>query len=689
MSKRCLAAILLSGYAAFGVMAQEKGRAQRELMIDLDPIVVTGTGTHQRLKSTPAPVTVVTAADIKKIGITDFQQAMTMLVPSVSFSTNSMGSYLMMNGLSNKYVLVLINGRKLIGDVANNVDLSRIDLSRVKRIEVLNGAGSSLYGSDAIAGVINIITDEPKDAIQLTSSSRYEGYGQFTQTVNANISNEKFGSYTSFKHDQSDGWQSNEKAYSADRKGNVTIVPTAGLMSTGFHSNLVNQKFTYRPSDKLSIYANGGYYWKLTDRPVVEPSVYGGSDYDLHYESYNAGLGGRYNFNKKASVSLDLTNDNYMQSYKYIRVPKGSQVAIGDYNRTKTQQFNEAEAKGIFNFYENSQTVVGLDYRSESLDRPSAGVDKSVYTVAGYLQHEMKLTSQFKAIAGARYDYHQTAHGRLSPKLALMYSCGPINIRGTYSAGYRAPGLDELYYLLNRSKTITVGNTGLKAEKSQYVSLNMEYNNEWLNFSVTGYLNKIKDMISNYTVPFSQLSDQEVTAILDQARKAGITESEIAVLDQLKSYTNADRGLVKGFEVNGLFKLGHGFSLSGNYAYAYARNKIEGVWDNIPRSMRHTGTVTGNYLHGWKNYLLNVNINGRLQSKRFHPGHQYGDAPGYGVWNLNTKHTFTGIRHLDLEVGAGVNNLFDKVDDRPYGVNYSLLSPGRTAYVSLAIKFNK
>ena len=64
-----------------------------------------------------------------------------------------MGSYLMMNGLSNKYVLILINGRKLTGDTSNNIDLSRIDMSRVKRIEVLDGAGSSLYGSDAIAGV--------------------------------------------------------------------------------------------------------------------------------------------------------------------------------------------------------------------------------------------------------------------------------------------------------------------------------------------------------------------------------------------------------------------------------------------------------------------------------------------------------------------------------------------------------
>ena len=145
------------GSIAAGAWAQaDKGETSVDKTVDLNPVVVTGTGTHQRLKNTPAPVSVITANEIKRAGITDFQQAMTMMVPSLSFSPNAMGSYLMMNGLSNKYVLILINGRKVTGDISGNIDISQIDMSRVKRIEVLNGAASSLYGSDAIAGVINI-----------------------------------------------------------------------------------------------------------------------------------------------------------------------------------------------------------------------------------------------------------------------------------------------------------------------------------------------------------------------------------------------------------------------------------------------------------------------------------------------------------------------------------------------------
>ena len=112
----------------------------------------------------------------------------------------------MLNGLSNKYVLILINGKKLTGDSSNNIDLNRIDMSNVKRIEVLKGAGSALYGSDAIGGVINIITNQPINDITVTSNTKVEERGQFTQTANVDIKTEKFASYTSYQRRQADGW---------------------------------------------------------------------------------------------------------------------------------------------------------------------------------------------------------------------------------------------------------------------------------------------------------------------------------------------------------------------------------------------------------------------------------------------------------------------------------------------------
>ena len=149
--------------------------------IDLNPVVVTGNGHHQLLKSTTTPVHVLSQKAIKETGATDFQDVLTKLMPQVSFTPNAMGSYIRVNGLGNKYVLVLVNGKKMIGDIAGNVDLTRINMSKVKRIEVLDGAASALYGSDAIGGVINIITDEnSRDNVAVSSDTRVSGKGQFS-----------------------------------------------------------------------------------------------------------------------------------------------------------------------------------------------------------------------------------------------------------------------------------------------------------------------------------------------------------------------------------------------------------------------------------------------------------------------------------------------------------------------------
>ena len=691
MFKKKLLSILLVGFVVSGISAQHQkpkmSDSEREQAVELNHVVVTGTGTHQRLKDSPAPVEVITARDIKRTGITDFQQAMSTLVPSLSFSGGgAMGNYMMMNGLSNKYILVLINGRKLIGDVSNNIDLSRIDVSRIKRVEVLHGAGSSLYGSDAIAGVINIITDEPKDIMSVSSTTKFEEYGQFSQIVNVDLANEKFGSYTSYKHDQSHGWQ--QSPYKYDKKGEPA--PTLTQTTNAFHSNIIDQRFTFNPTNRLSFYANGGYYWKLTDRPEFQKDIDGGSKYDIHYESYKFGLGGKYKLNNKSTLSLDMIQDNFNQNYKYTYDEKD--YKIGDYSKTKRQKFYDVEAKGIFKFAKNNTTVFGLDYRSETLDRPSANVDESLYTMSAYGQHEIKFLDHFTAIGGLRYDYHETAKGRVTPKAALMYSVNNFNFRGTYSAGFRAPGLDELYYYLwkaGTSSTVTVGNKNLNPEKSNYFSLNAEYKTNRFSLSATGYLNYVDDMITDHTTPFADMP-ADVAAKLKAKIKEDfhMTDDEIDGVKNYKEYLNLEKGQVRGFNVSAMAYLAYGVSVNANYAYASAQGKDKsGEWGPVSRSIRHSATVGANYLKHWEKYQLNVNLNTRFQSKRNQPGHSYGDAPGYGVCNIFTRHTFTGIKFITLEPGIGINNIFNKVDDRPNGVNYGLLSPGRTVMASLRVQF--
>ena len=301
-------AALSCGSVAFAQVHKMEHRDSTvtERTYNLNPVVVTGSGHHQRLKSTATPVRVLSAQEIHEQGISTFDGALTRMMPQVSMAPNSMGTFLRLNGLGNKYILILINGQKLTGDISNNVDLNRINMARVKRIEVLDGAASSLYGSDAIAGVINIITDQPtQNLVSVTSDTRISGKGQLTEAVTLDIFTHGFGSYTSFTHDRADSYQNNGLEYV---KGSDTETqPTIAPLYTGYRSNLVGQKFTYAPNDKLAFNAGLDYTYKITDRPDTRADITGGTDYEMQYKGFRWNAGGIYKFTSKNSLQATFT----------------------------------------------------------------------------------------------------------------------------------------------------------------------------------------------------------------------------------------------------------------------------------------------------------------------------------------------------------------------------------------------
>lgn len=280
-----LTAALFSESAAFSQIHQMEriDSSAVSRTYNLNPVVVTGSGHHQRLKSTATPVHVLSSQEIREQGISTFDGALIRMMPQASMAPSSMGTFLRLNGLGNKYILVLINGQKLNGDISNNVDLNRINMSRVKRIEVLDGAASSLYGSDAIAGVINIITDQPtQQLIGVTSDTRISGKGQLTENVTLDIFKNGFGSYTSYSHDQADSYQNNDLEYvkGSDTETQRTIAP----LFTGYRADIIGQKFTYAPNQHLALNAGLDYSYKKTDRPETRSDITGGTDYEMRYK---------------------------------------------------------------------------------------------------------------------------------------------------------------------------------------------------------------------------------------------------------------------------------------------------------------------------------------------------------------------------------------------------------------------
>ena len=673
--------LLMSGISAQAQIHQmvRKDSSAIDRTYNLNPVVVTGSGHHQRLKSTATPVRVLSSQEISEQGITTFDGALTRMMPQASMAPNAMGTFLRLNGLGNKYILILINGQKLSGD------LNRINMARVKRIEVLDGAASSLYGSDAIAGVINIITDQPtQNLISITSDTKVSGHGIMTEAVSLDIYKNGFGSYTSFSHDQADSYQTNDEEYvkGSEPQTQKTIAP----FFTGYRSNIIGQKFTYAPTQHLALNAGLDYSYKITNRPETRSDITGGTDYEMRYKGLRWNVGGIYKFTNRHSLQADFTVDRFRYGKEYDVETKTYQ--IGDYVQSKKQRMMEGELKAILGITAHSTTIFGADWRKDYLVATSGNIDQHVSTLAAYAQHEMKFLKDFTATFGLRYTHHETFNNHLTPKLSLMFAPGSFRFRATYSAGFRAPGLDELYYhyyAVNRGKPqISFGNQNLKPEDSHYFSLNAEYRTHLIAISLTGYLNRINDMIVKQKIDVDDTS----LAML-QREFPEMTEAEASKLVSYALYQNSDKGDVKGMQLNISANILPGLNISANYVYTCARYKSGEAWQTLERSIRHAATIAVNYHHSWRQYALNVNLNGRLQSKTYYP--DYEDAPGFGIWNLNTTHSLHFLKGVLFKPSLGIDNIFDKADRRIDASDrkYALYTPGRMFVIGGTIKLWK
>ncbi|WP_288205480.1 TonB-dependent receptor [uncultured Parabacteroides sp.] len=659
-----------------------------ESYINLGQVVITGTGTHRRMTNSPVPIQVITAKDLGNANVTNLEDALVKLTPNVTTMTNGMGTTLSLNGMNEDYMLLLENGKRLTGDDR----YTRINIANIKRIEILSGAASALYGSDAIGGVINIITDDTKNAVNVSNYTHYTSKGRFSENINADVNAGKFSSYTSYQRREADNWQVND----LDENGYKTGRP----MSTGFLSDNISQRFAYNATDRLSFYVRGNYYDYNTRRPETATYFKKGKKkdengnpiyeetqaytYNMAHETYTYGAGAKYMINKSAYIDADFFADNYTSKYDYFL--KTGDFERGDKETRKETTYYDATVKGIFKPNTWNKVSTGIEYINENFRSQSDNISfKSMYTIALFAQDEITILRNLQAVLGVRYLYNENFKNYATPNVALMYKLKGFNFRASYATGFRSPTLSQLY-ATDESKTssrYTIGNPDLKPEKSNFFSLNGEYTCSRFSISATGFYNDIKDMI-DYRV----LSDEEIHQMgLDELHEKFST---------IRQRDNVNRAKIKGISVNANIYAGAGFTVGGGYIYTDSeaktleRDSKTGtdivVITPVDKSVKNAANVHARWDHDWNNYHLNVNLSGHIQGERY--SSTYGYAPKYQQWDLNTRHSFN-LDAFILEPGIGIENLFNNRDDRPWNSNFSTINPGRAVYVSLAVKFKK
>lgn len=648
----------------------------------INEVVVTGTGTEHYLKDAPVQTEVITNQILSAYSGRSIEEILSGLSPSFDFGQNEMGSNMQMNGLGNNYILVLIDGKKVHGDVGGQNNLSMINPENVERIEVVKGASSSLYGSDAIAGVINIITKKNYNPLNIENTTRGGSYGDFQQHNTIGLKSKKWSSSTVFNLKHSDGWKnSNQEIYK-----NTLYPSTVTKTANRFTDYRVTEKIEFKPNEKLSAYASGMIYGKDMYRPCGEPQY---TTYGMFYRSQSYDLGGKYLLSNNNFLTFDASYDKTNYSHRYTsltveeHIDESGEISHpvfqkGDESLQSSQERILAHLKGVFNLGKSHRLSSGIEYNLDMLKSPYRILSEkeSAYTLSAYVQDEWSYRN-LNITAGARLVGHKEFGAKITPKVSALYKLENVNLRATYSNGFKTPTLKELYYRYERTMMsdlrLYLGNTGLKPQFSNYYSLGAEYNSKRFTASVTGYYNRVKDMIALVEIESSYYD-------------------KVRGIDKTMQYNNIEDAKIRGIDFIFNFNVTGNLLVGGGYSYTNAEaNKLneDGVMVRlmVDGTALHHANMRFVWNHDWEKYKLGVGLFARAQSKRYY---EYdGNAGGYMTWRLNTNHKLATIRNCKLEFNAGIDNIFDYHETKPYGYNYASNTAGRTYYTSVTLRFIK
>lgn len=400
----------------------------------LAEVVVTATRTEKQLGTLTTPITLINQQQIKALGamrLTEVLQEQTGLAIS-----NNHGQGIQMQGFDADYTLIMIDGEPLIGRTAGTLALSRIAVSNIKQIEIVKGPSSSLYGSEALAGVINIITYSPKDDWNGGINMQYGA----NQTFNLNG---KIG----FRHKKlsvslfADSYQS----------GGYDLTPNSGEATVEpFRNHTLQAKIKYQVNPRLNLSLSGRYFGESQQQRANignnPPAMVSG---DGVQQDMNVHAVAEHRF----TPNLQLKYKFYHTQYSTRSVLHYSQdQSLYDESFFK-QQFSRPEI--VANYYVNPHhfLTLGIGSTLESVEATRYASQQGFNTLYAFGQHEWTPTQKLSVIAGLRFDQHSVYGKQLSPKLSARWQALPwLAVRGSAGVGFKAPDFRQLY--LNFSNAV-------------------------------------------------------------------------------------------------------------------------------------------------------------------------------------------------------------------------------------------
>lgn len=602
----------------------------------LGEVVVTGTRTRHTLDTSPVEVQLIGRAQIEKSGARDVAELLQREGGVYVTPVAGRGTSIEIQGLSSDQVLILVDGRRMIGRINGAIDLTRLRLDSVERIEIVKGPTSALYGADALGGVVNIITRRGRGENTLAITARAD-----------NLHNGEISGHGDFSAGPVDGTLSGGwlriQPYDLDarRPGTDGIEGDSRYFSG-------NALWQAAPGASVDFY--GAY--SLDDTLRTDGGIGGNALYDTRkrIEEVRVGAAPQFALGQDTTLSVDTYYNRYYDQYLQIQQANEDNVT---YEKT-TNQLYSAGAQ-VDHTMGDHQLTAGGEFQYEQLeaDRLSSAGERDRESV--YLQDQWQLGNA-TLVPGLRYDRDSQFGSQVSPKLALRYQVSDeIILRAGYGRGYRAPDFKQLLLRFDNPAIgyRVEGNPELQPERGSGLNAGVVWlPDPRLDFSTTVFANRVNDLIDIVQVSAGN--------------------------PIIYSYRNVESALLQGVDAQLRLRPLTGLELGLGYGWLDAKDR------QTDRQLSGRARDRINFAASWQQSLYALSLRGIWIGERvFDVELDSGGAPlpagtAAAYTLMDARAEWLGVHGVIF--AAGVKNLLDEGEPQ-----YLPLQP-RTGY--LEIKWN-
>ncbi|TDS07460.1 outer membrane receptor for ferrienterochelin and colicins [Sphingobacterium paludis] len=663
-----------------------------------------------RAESAAMPVKIITRREIELMGSRRLDEVMkeqtgVAVVNDIAGGSRAVG--VQVQGFSSNYVMVLIDGQPMMGRNNGNFDLSRISVTNIERIEIIKGATSCLYGSDALGGAINIVTRHGALTPQAQASILYGSLNIVDATLEAE---------TPFAH----------------QRGSV-VVSGNYYRTNGFNSDrqfLDNESTTFPPYENYSFQGRGRYRTSksgtigLTSRYAARQSTMFNSWSDNlriedRQEDQELSVAGSYDHVLSSTFRS-------MSRYYYTRFHTQLQAAWLQQNivagaESFGQQAHRIEQQFAYTPMQVLKFTGGIGAGLERMDEQSLDERRSLHTAFAFLQTEWKATDRLLSTLGIRYDYSNVYDGRLSPSFGLQYQLRPsLLLKAGVGAGFKAPDYKMRYQVFYNpaANYLVVGSDRVQEIiAAMDASGEISYRNTYMLNVLANNLKAEKSLSNNVGLSWSPSTKLQVDAsvfyhrINDQINTVIVANG--TSIASIFSYRNLPKAVNKGFEVSATYQASSRLQFSAGYQYLIAKDLA--MLDSIRAGRypynQYNNAATGEYresrpsdywgiedrsrhmlnlkaLYSYQPWGLNLNVRANIRGR--YPfqdinGNQFiDDADAFVPWhtllNLTLEKSLLNRRLIIRVVGDNLLNF----------TNRNMLGqPGRVLLAGLSYRWMK